>query len=700
MPARRGSGHGDRQLRIGVDIGGTFTDFVVRGSDGGTHFWKQETTPAEPDRAVRLGLAALAEQHGNSLEEFLGRTGVFVHGSTIATNTIIERDGPTVGLVTTEGFRDVLYFRDGFKWDRYDPRLERPDDLVDRHLRTEVRERIGPGGEIITPLDPESVHAAADHLRTRGVDAVAVALLWSHVNQVHEIRVREILNERLGGIPVLISSAILPNLGEWVRTSATVLSAYVYRESDRYLSRLRDWLGRSGLRVDPLIMQVNGGCSPIERIMDTPVNLIHSGPAAAPVAALDAGDRTGSPDVIVADMGGTSFDVTLIAGREIPRTRFLTVARQPIGVSGVEVHSVGAGGGSVAWIDPGGALRVGPRSAGASPGPAAYGAGGSEPTVTDANVVLGRLSETAFLGGRQQLQRDLAERAIRERIAIPLGIGVEEAALGIIRIVNESMASAIRVVSVERGIDPRPFLLVAAGGACALHATELARELAISRVVIPAESGVLSASGMVSAEVRQEYSGVLHTDSADPDLQGVASLLSALEDQARQALQASGFKDSRITMDRTTDARYSGQVHELTIDVPEGEVGPGLFDATVETFHADHHERFGWNRSDYPVEFLHWRVAARGLMQAGADRVREPVGRTPVDPALAGVRQVRFDDPGGPAETPVFDASLLRSGMSTEGPAVVDSATTTVLLQPGDRLTVNERMDILIDLPR
>ncbi len=687
------------RFRVGVDIGGTFTDFTITGTDGRRLQWKESTTPDSPDTAIYAGLVEMAARLDLRLEDFLGRVELFVHGSTIATNTIIQRNGPGVGLICTGGFRDAIYFRDGFKWDRYNLLMPRPDDLIERHLRIGVRERITADGNITVRLDEGNVRQAAETFRRHDVGAVAVTLLWSHVNDAHERRVREILEDELTDVPVLLSSEILPDIGEWVRTSATVLSAYVYADSRAYMGRLRDRLSRSGLAAEPLIMQVNGGCAPIEQVLRAPVNLIHSGPAAAPVAAINAGSAVGSRDVISVDMGGTSFDVTLIKGGEIPRTRSLEVDRQPIGVPGVEVHSIGAGGGSIAWIDSGGALRVGPGSAGAVPGPAAYDTGGEEPTVTDANLVLGRLAGDSFLGGRRRLRRDLAEQAVRVRIAEPLGLGVLEAAAGIIRIVDDEMASAIRVVSVERGIDPRPFALVAGGGACALHAGRLARTLGISRVVVPGESGTLSASGMIASSVRHDYSGVSHTVSVDPDLEGVRWTLSRLEQTGRDDLRADGFPPDRIRIDRAVDARYRGQVHELTVPVPSGPVSGDLFDRVAAGFHEAHDHRFGWSRTDYPIEFLHWRAAAIGLIKGGGMTAKAPASSKSVPAAdTARERKIVFDDIDGMINTPVLDAVSLSAGIRITGPAVIDGPTTTVLISPGDTLAVDERGNLIIDI--
>jgi N-methylhydantoinase A len=683
--------------RVGVDIGGTFTDLVVTGDDGGTLLWKEDTTPERPDDAVRGGLANTARLLGLDLSTFLSRVSLLVHGSTVATNMVIQRSGPNVGLVCTRGFRDVLYFRNGFKWDRFNPRLPRPDDFVARRLRVGVDERVRADGSILRQLDAASVREAARKLRAAGVEAVAVALLWAQANPAHERRVRELIEEELPNVPILLSSDILPELGEWVRTSATVLSAYVYAGSRDYLQRLEDWLRAEGMRAPLLIMQVNGGCATVEQALRLPVGTIHSGPAAVPAAALHVGDRVGARDMITIDMGGTSFDVCLIHGGEVPRSRSIDVEHQPIGIPGVEIHSIGAGGGSIAWIDAGGALRVGPRSAGANPGPAAYDRGGEQPTVTDANVVLGYLSPDAFLGGRRTLRADLAAEAIRTHVADPLGIDVNAAAAGIVRIVNQSMVDAIAVVSVERGIDPRPFVLVAGGGAGALHAAWLARELGISRVLVPAEAGTLSAHGMTVTDVRHDYAGPVHTTSADPDVDAVDELVATLEERARRDLERSGFSDGKVRLRRWVDARYVDQVHELMVPVPLGPVTPSTFADVAAAFHGLHEMRYGWAARERAVEYLHWRVAGTGLIGAPASAAFEELPPVPADGARTGTRRAWFDDRGGFVDTPVYAGDRVPAGGGLLGPAVVDVATATILVLPGQHLRGDGRGTFLLE---
>ena len=682
--------------RIGIDIGGTFTDFAVSHPDG-IFLWKESSTPDEPEDAIREGLKNIAAHFGRSANELLSETEWLVHGSTIAINTLIQRNGPRIGLVCTRGFRDVLYLRDGFKPERYNPRLPHPEHFVERYLRLGVDERITSDGSVVQSLDEESVREVATKFRDEGVESIAVALMWAHVNPLHEQRVAEILQEELGDVPVLLSSSILAETGEWVRTSATAISAYVYPRSRGYLTSLSSGLAGDGLRSPLQIMQLNGGCSSVEHTLRYPVNTIGSGPAAAPSGGSRAARRIAAEDLIVVDMGGTSFDVCLVQRGQLPLSRELMVEEQPLGAAGVEIHSIGAGGGSIAWIDSGGALRVGPQSAGARPGPAAYGAGGSEPTVTDANVVLGYLSPDGLLSGRRGLDAEAAAQAIRERVADPLGLDVTVAAAGMVRVVNESMVNAIGVVSVQRGIDPKPFVLVAGGGAGALHAGRLAAALGISRVLIPAEAGTISAYGMTTADVRHDHIAPLYMTSAEPRPDALRSLYEQLERDARSALQDEGFRGDQITLTRFVDARYEGQVHELIAPVPTGEVNQDLIDEIAKAFHRLHADRYGWMREDYPIELLHWRVAARAVLDASADPEFQ-VGGSGVVCRAPRTRPAYFDEYGEFRETPAFREEEIPSGATVAGPALIDCPATTIVVYPGQQLVGDGRGNFVIDI--
>jgi N-methylhydantoinase A len=698
--------------RVGIDIGGTFTDFVIIDEQGEVTLWKEDSTPDDPKAAIEKGLRDVTATLGITLEDLLGETEAFIHGSTIATNTLIQRNGGPVGLVCTEGFRDVLLFRDGYKPERFNVHLKRPEDFVDRYLRIGVPERINVDGDVLTELDEGAVRAAAARFREADVKAVAVAFLWSVVNGKHEERAAEILREELPDVGVLCSKDVLREIREWERTSATVLSAYVLPKIGDYLQRLEDFLGESKLQHPAQYMQINGGCATVDEIMLRPVNTLGSGPAAAPAAAAfhlaeqhgDAATNGAGPvgadgNVITIDMGGTSFDVCLIRQGRPAMSRSIQVEFQPIGVSGVEVQSIGAGGGSIAWIDTGGALRVGPQSAGAKPGPACYGAGGQEPTVTDANVVLGYLSPQAFLGGRRTLRDDLSEQAVASRVGGKLGLDTLQAAAGIIEVVNANMVGGIRSVSVERGIDPRGFMLVSGGGAGGLHAARLARQLGMRQVMVPPEASTFCAFGMTVTDVRHDYTLSHHALSSTMDISELDAPFAELEREARERLRRDGFKDEQIRLERSVDARYRNQVHELTIPIPSSEgYGPADLDTIVETFHEEHHSQFTYSLPDVPVEFLHWRLSAVAV----SPRVPRPTAERASDPAQAGEaakigeRPAYFPEFGEKVATPVYSVPKLAIGATVSGQAIIESPTTTLIINPGDTLVVLEGGRLLI----
>ena len=688
-------------FRIGVDIGGTFTDFTIVDDRGNVTLWKEDSTPDDPTKAIELGLPAAAALLGLESEDLLRGATQFVHGTTIATNTLIQRSGPTVGLICTDGFRDVIYFRDGFKPERFNVHLPRPPDFVDRYLRLGVSERTRVTGEVVTPLAEDEVRQAADRFREAGVGAVAVAFLWSIVNKTHEQRAAEILREELPNVDVLCSADILPEIREWERTSATVLSAYILPRIGGYLRRLEGLLRESGFERAPLVMQNNGGCASVGEVLERPVNVLASGPAAAPAAASFYADAVEVDDLITVDMGGTSFDVCVIRAGRPAMSRTIQVEHQPIGVPGVEVHSIGAGGGSIAWIDPGGALRVGPRSAGARPGPACYGKEGEEPTVTDANVVLGYLSPDAFLGGRRQLRGDLAHRAVLTKVGEPLGLDAVEAAAGIVEVVNTNMVRGIRAVSIERGIDPRGYLLVSGGGAGGLHAARLARQLEMRRILIPKEAPTLCAFGMTVTDVRHDYTRSFHAHSSDLDARRVDKLFAELEDEARERLRNDGFERDQIQLERLVDARYPNQIHELTIPIPSCDAYSEDDLRDIERrFHHEHKQQFTYAIDDLPVEFLHWRVTGVGRTDVAAPQAREPAtdaGDATADASL-GEREAYFPEFGAFTPTALYALDRLVCGATVVGPAIIQAEATTVVVNPDDLLTVQGDGSLLIEI--
>lgn len=676
--------------RIGVDIGGTFTDFTVVDDKGSVTLWKEDSTPDDLPRGIFKGLEAVSAELSVDLETMLDQTTLFVHGSTVATNTVIERDGPTTGLLCTAGFRDVLYFRNAFKPERFNMHLDHPGQLVDRWLRIGVPERMTYDGSVHTPLDEDSVREAAAHFRQAGVGAVAVAFLWSVINPDHERRAAEILRDELPDATVIVASDVMSEIREWQRTSAAVLSAYVLPRISNYLRSFEQRLEKSGYSRTLQIMQSNGGCASVPELLRRPVYALASGPAAAPAAALFHARGSGEPENLIScDMGGTSFDVCLTRGGKPTMSRDLTVVDQPVGVPAVEVNSIGAGGGSIGWVDNGGAVRVGPRSAGAWPGPACYGNGGKEPTVTDANVVLGLLSPQAFLGGRRTLREDLAREALSKHIAEPLGLGVEDAAAGIIAVVDQNMVAGIRAVSIERGIDPRRFTFVSGGGAGGLHAARLAKQLDMKRVLVPGEASTFCAFGMTVSDVRHDHARSFHALSNNASTGSLDEIFEELENEARTRLQADGFASEHISLERYVDARYPNQVHELTIPIKTADTYTSNDLIEVErTFHSEHEARFTYSLSDSAVEFLHWRVTAIGRLPVADEFTTGGDSDGAPGDALIGKREVYDPELRESISADIYDANLLSEGESLEGPAIIQSPITTILINRGDVASV------------
>lgn len=681
--------------RIGIDIGGTFTDFTILRDDGSVFLWKQDSTPARPVEAIETGLSNVAEALGTDVGSLLKEAELMVHGTTIATNTLIQRNGPRVGLLCTDGFRDVLYFRNGYKPHRFDIHHPHPEDFVERWLRLGVRERFNHKGEELEPLNEEDVRAAAAKFRDADVKSVAVAFLWSMVKPEHELRAAEILAEELPGVPVVCSHVVLPEIREWQRTSATVLSSYILPGIAEYLGEFETQMNEQGLGSPPLIMQITGGCARVDDIIERPVSLLASGPAAAPAAALHYARGVGD-DLITVDMGGTSLDVCVITGGVATMSRDIEVEDQPIGIPAVECHSIGAGGGSIAWIDKGGALRVGPRSAGARPGPAAYGFGGTEPTVTDANVALGYLQPSAFLGGRRDLRDDLSREAIKTHVADPLGLSVDAAAAGILRVVNANMVAAIRVMSVERGVDPRRFTLVSGGGAGSLHAADLAAELGIEKVLVPAEAGTFCAFGMTVTDVRHDFAAASHLVTDRPELDRINEVLARLENEARTRLAEEGFSEDQIRIERHVDARYPGQVYEITVPVAAtGELTEADIPQVETAFHDAHEKQFTYSRRSLPIECLHWRVVAFGQLPVTHEEARAVDSKEATPTGTARCYDATTQDW---VEASTFDGAALEPGDVIEGPAIVQSSTTTVKVPANARIEVRSDGNLMMHL--
>jgi N-methylhydantoinase A len=657
---------------IGIDIGGTFTDVVALGPEGPVVV-KVPSTRADPAAAVEQALSRLADEHGIAP----GAIARFCHGTTVATNAVLQHRGARVGLITTRGFRDVLELGRQMRRQMYDLRLraETPTWLVPGARRVEVDERIAATGEVVTPLDEGSLAAAVERLRTEGVEAVAVCLIFGFLNPVHERRIRAYLREAAPDWPVSLSSEVDPVFREYERTLVTALDAYVKPVVSHYIARMEGNLARAGVPAPLQVMQSRGGLAIAAVARERPVRLFLSGPAAGVIGALSEAQAAGACDIISIDVGGTSSDIALVEGGTVAVRPVMDVEGFAVRVPTVDVVTLGAGGGSIAWIDSGGGLRVGPHSAGADPGPAAYGAGGAEPTVTDASLVLGYLAADAFAGGRLTLDRDAAKRAIEERVARPLGMSVEAAALGIHRVANAQMGDGIRLVSLKRGLDARDFALVSLGGGGGIHAASLAEELGIGRVLVPRFPGVLSAAGLLAAPIEHEASAAVHVDLAAATVADLDRVFAALDARVAALMAAEHVEGLARERRLSTDMAYAGQSHLLEVPFdPEAADPLAALYASFEATHA----RVNGHATGAPARIVNLRVVhqARHAASIAAPPPPETPGRS-----QKGTRRVLY--PGGEVEAAIHDRARLALGERIAGLAVVEQDDTTTLVPAG-----------------
>ena len=648
------------QTIVGIDVGGTFTDIAIL-QDGQLSIHKLPSTPADPSEGVRRGIA---EINVGAAE--------YVHGSTVATNALLEGKGGRTALVTTLGFEDVLEIGRQSRSDLYDLNLDRAPALAPWELRFGLPERVDYTGAILEDLTPEAIATLVSLLQDAQVDGVAVSFLFSFLNPLHEEQLLESLRRMPNPPFISISSQVIPEFREYERTSTVVVNSYVGPIMARYLGELEQSLGR-GLRI----MQSSGGSITARLAAEQPVRTILSGPAGGVVGAFHTGQQAGYPDIITLDMGGTSTDVSLCPGR-IKETTSATLGGYPISVPMIEIHTVGAGGGSIARVDAGGALVVGPESAGADPGPACYGKG-EQITVTDANLVLGRLRPAQFLGGRLTLDKERA-KAIISRLAAQIGAGIQETALGIIRVVNANMERAIRTISLERGYDPRRFTLVPFGGAGPMHSCELAQELSIPRVLLPTHPGILSALGVAIADVVKDYSRTVMLRGGDIDRVRLDEEFHGMEGQAREELRQEGLPVESMAARRFLDARYIGQSFELTIDYPAPSRRLDLQRTIANSFYQAHLQRFGYADRAEAVEIVNLRLKLELAMEKPSI-APQPMGEANASAALIEEAEVVFRE--GALPTKLYDRDGLTPGNRIEGPALILQLDTTIVVPPG-----------------
>ena len=691
------------QVRIGVDVGGSFTDFVLEDQRGGAQrivVHKVPSTPHDQSIAVVEGVVGLCRMAGIAPSEI----DVLFHGTTVATNMVIERKGAEVGMITTRGFRDILHMARHKRPHNFSLQFDVPwqsAPLIKRRNRLVVSERIvPPDGRIETPLDEAEVREAAALFRKRGLDAVVVAFLFSFLNDAHEKRARDIVREEMPDAYVCTSAEVVNTIREYERFSTVAMNAYIGPRISAYLQQLEGRLREAGIDAAVRIMQSNGGIATVANSIARPVGLLLSGPAGGVIGGRAAGEACAVANVITIDIGGTSADISVIRdGRlTIKNPRDTQVALLPVLVPMLDIDAIGAGGGSIAYLDAGGAFRVGPRSAGADPGPACYGRGGTEPTVTDAQVVLGRLDPDRFLGGDLRIDPELAHRAIETRLAGPLGLSATDAALGVLRIINNTMALAINANSVAKGIDPRGFSLMAFGGAGPLHAVALAELISARDVIAPLHPGITAAIGLLVTELQYEYTRsvlVVLSGAGAADIARLEAAFAEIAGEGAAQLDSDGIPADRRHCDRVMECRYVGQGFELRARVPDGPLDAASLDAVMRDFYDVHKQVYGHAFDDQAVEAVTLRLIARGA----TDPLRLPEiahgGRSDPAEALAYTRDTVFDD-GRPLPTPRYARDRLLAEDTVRGPAIITQHNSTTIVPPGYGARVLSHGDIVI----
>ncbi|MBN2322124.1 MAG: hydantoinase/oxoprolinase family protein [Spirochaetes bacterium] len=684
------------KMRIGVDIGGTFTDCVVIDENSVIHRFKELSTPKDPSVGLYNVIKKASKYFNKSLTELLSSLDLFCHGTTVATNTLLTGTGARTGLVLTKGFRDSIEMRRAHKDNIWDLRLPVPPPLVPRYLRLGVTERVDHRGEVLQPLDADDAESVCRTFKREGVEAVAVCTLFSFLNDSHERAIREIVAKHLPDAFISISSEVLPQIREYERQSTTVANAYVGPKLTVYLSNLETRLKSDGLSRAFYVTASNGGVMTVDTAIRHASATLLSGPAAGAVGAMFFADLLGQKNLILMDMGGTSFDVTLVNNGNVTLSTEGEIAGYRIAKPMIDINTIGAGGGSIAWIDRGGMLRVGPASAGSDPGPVCYDLGGEKPTVTDANLLLGYLNPDYFLGGEMQVNKEKAKKILQKTVADPMGLCEVEAAAGIFRIINQSMADATKVVSIQRGHDPREYALISAGGACSIHACKIAEEVGSRTVIVPEAASVFCALGMLESDIRLDSVKTFNGFIPGLDLAEFNEVIAQVEKKALAELLQEGVERERATLVRHLDIRYVGQHHEVTVEIPsEGAIESRHLDEIADAFHNAHERLYTYSTPENPLEVMNLRITAIGSVEkTGLKNASKK--KASVEEALKGKRPVYFEETGGFIDTPVYDRNLLSEGARIEGPAVVEERITTVIVHPEWNLTVDTYGNIIM----
>ncbi|MDM5201089.1 hydantoinase/oxoprolinase family protein [Fictibacillus enclensis] len=677
-------------MRVATDIGGTFTDLVYVDEKGKIGVAKSHTTPPHFEQ----GVLDVMEKSG------IDQTAIetFIHGTTVIINALTERKGVKTGLITTKGFRDILEIARGNRPDLFNVRYEKPSPFVPRYLRQEVNERLNYKGEVLSPLNTEEIKEVVEYFRKEGAEAIAVAYLHSYINPVHEKKTIEVIKEVWPEAVITASHEVTKEWREYERTSTAVLNAYVKPIAASYVNRLNSKLLENKAKSQNYIMQSNGGTTTFGQAKETPINMVESGPVAGIYGAAVLGELIGEENIIAFDIGGTTAKCSLINKGEVKVSTDYYIEKNdrnagyPIKVPVVDIVEIGNGGGSIAWIDEGGSLKVGPQSAGAVPGPVAYGQGGTEPTTTDANLLCGRLSRDNF---DYSVDLESVRRAIKEKVADPFGISEEEGALGIIRIANSNMLNALKLISVRKGYNPKEFTLVAFGGGGSMHAAALAKELGVKKVVVPVASSVFSAWGMLMTDLRHDYIQTYIKRLFELEVSEFNQEWAKLEQQAFHQYKEEGVSEENILFTRFADMRYLGQEHTVKVPVPEGELTKDSLEIMTQRFHSLHEKNYTFKLEESPTEIVNLHLTALGTVQKPELPKLEVVNGTK-DEALKEVRNVFYEEAGW-RETQVFDRELLGPDVEIQGPAIVEEPSAATVLYPGQTLTVDAYGNLLID---
>jgi N-methylhydantoinase A len=671
------------KYRLGIDAGGTFTDFVLADRSGNVRLWKALSTPSDPTHAIKNGLSLIASELNETPESIISNCDLCINGTTVGLNTLIQHTGGKTGLICTMGHEDSIEIRLGHKEDgyRYDAEYPTARMLVPRYLRCGVRERVISDGSIKIAMNEEDVRRACRLFLKEGVETVAISFVWSVLNMAHERRAAAIVREMMPHAILTVGGELYPQVREYTRTSTAVTNAYLAPVLRRYVASIDEYFKALGAKNPVRYFQSNGGLAIGKAMTDRSVYAINSGPASAPQAGLFVSAPFRINNVITIDMGGTSFDITLTRDGVTNINKNIDFLRYRIGVPMIQVETLGAGGGSIGWIDSLGLLQVGPQSAGSDPGPVCYGQGGTQPTVSDANLVLGYLNPDGLLGGRLPLDREKAHAAFK-KIAAALNISVERAAYGMFTIVNNNMVNGIRRVSVERGYDPRDFVLVGAGGATAAHITALASDMGINTIILPKLASGLCAFGQIISDVKYNYMAASpeRLDNAAA-YSRVNAVFKQIEMEGINHLKSDGFKNSQISVKRSMDMRYIGQVHECTVEIGNFEINTKSISKVIEAFHRRHEELYTYSERQSVVEIVNIESTLFGRV----DKPAPPKIATgsPAAKALKGSRMAIFTPDGKAQKTPVYDGSKLRAGANVKGPAIIEEITTTIVIEPG-----------------